>query len=98
MPKAGRQTRLRILGCFSASGVRHRPTETAHIADQRLSESFAHRMNQHIDCVAPDFPSPAIDAVFELAARQDRAWPLQKTVHERKLACRKRCRNAVAMQ
>src|SRR5512133_776132 len=64
------------LGAGGRSGS-DAPAQAAHIADRIGTELAPHPVDQHVDGVAGDFLAPAVDAVFQLTARQDGAGALQ---------------------
>jgi hypothetical protein len=45
-------------------------------------------VDQELDRIAFHFIAPAIDALFKLGTRQDRAWACQQRLQQRELAIR----------
>ena len=71
-----------------AVGCRDAPAQAAHIADGVGAQLAAHAVDQHVHGVAADLLAPAIDAAFELVAREDGPGPLEQRVQQRELTRR----------
>ena len=67
---------------------RDAPAQATHVADDFGAGFATHAVDQHFDSVAGDFLAPAVDALFELRARHDRAGTFEQRVHQVELACR----------
>jgi hypothetical protein len=64
----------------------HAPAQPAHVADGVGAQLAPHAVDQDVDRIAAHFFAPAVDAVFQLLAREDGAGPLQQRVQQRELA------------
>jgi hypothetical protein len=77
----------RLPRCARGAAVTRQP-EPAHVADGVGPELAPHAVDQDVDRIAAHFLAPAVDAVFQLLAREDGAGPLQQGVQQRELARR----------
>ena len=68
--------------------ARHHVADAAHIANPVAAQFAAQGVDVHFDGVAADFFLPAIEALFELAARERHAGGFHECMQDAEFACR----------
>src|SRR4051812_2698357 len=71
-------------------------TDAADVLDELATELAAQLVDVDRDSVALDLLAPAVETVFDLRARQQRAGALHQRLQHRELACRQQHGHAVA--